>query len=252
MDLLNYAIRRLGQTLPVAALVTVLIFMLIKLLPGDPAAAILGDRASEASVRALRNQWGLDRPLWQQYAVYMQNLATGNLGQSLRYRTPVMDLLPRRTAVTFFLVVYSMILSVIIAVSLAVVGELTSGPRPNGLAWDHGRKRLLAADVQDLSARLLDQSSGQQVGRVDLPGRPRWCVYDREGDRFLVNIRDPALVALLSADPFALAGTWPVSAAGPHGLDLDAKGGRAFVACDDGTVEVLDLASGGTVAGCGV
>jgi len=133
MDLLNYAIRRLGQTLPVAVLVTVLIFMLIKLLPGDPAAAILGDRASEASVRALRSQWGLDRPLWQQYAVYMQNLATGHLGQSLRYRTPVIDLLPRRTTVTFFLVVYSMVLSVIIALSLAVVAAVNRDRWPDHL-----------------------------------------------------------------------------------------------------------------------
>jgi peptide/nickel transport system permease protein len=133
MDLLNYAIRRLGQTLPVAVLVTVLIFLLIKILPGDPAAAILGDRASEDSVRALRTQWGLDRPLWQQYAVYMQNLATGNLGQSLRYRTPVADLLPRRATVTFFLVVYSMILSVILAVSLAVVAAVNRDRWPDHL-----------------------------------------------------------------------------------------------------------------------
>ncbi len=131
MDLLNYALRRLGQTLPVAVLVTVLIFMLIKLLPGDPAAAILGDRASEASVQALRSQWGLDRPLWRQYAVYMQNLATGNLGQSLRYRTPVVDLLPRRTTVTFFLVIYSMLLSVIMAVSLAVVAAVNRDRWPD-------------------------------------------------------------------------------------------------------------------------
>ena len=133
MDLLNYAIRRLGQTLPVAALVTVLIFLLIKLLPGDPAAAILGDRASEASVQALRSQWGLDRPLWQQYSVYMQNLATGNLGQSLRYRTPVIDLLPRRGTVTFFLVIYSMFLSVIMAVSLAVVAAINRNRWPDHL-----------------------------------------------------------------------------------------------------------------------
>lgn len=133
MDLLNYAIRRLGQTVPVAVLVTVLIFLLIKLLPGDPASAILGDRASEAAVRTLRRQWGLDRPLWEQYAVYMRNLVTGNLGQSLRYRTPVMDLLPRRTAVTFFLVVYSMILSVIIAVSLAVVAAVNRDRWPDHL-----------------------------------------------------------------------------------------------------------------------
>jgi peptide/nickel transport system permease protein len=121
VPLASYALRRIGQTLPVALLVTVLIFLLIKLLPGDPAAAILGERASDAAIRALHQQWGLDRPLWQQYAVYMRNLATGDLGQSLRYRTPVMDLLPRRMGVTTFLVVYSLALAVAIAVPLAVV-----------------------------------------------------------------------------------------------------------------------------------
>jgi peptide/nickel transport system permease protein len=119
--LLNYALKRIGQTLPVALLVTVLIFLLIKLIPGDPATAILGDRASDASVQALHRQWGLDRPLWEQYTVYMRNLLTGDLGQSLRYRTPVKQLLPRRVTVTLFLVTYSMILSVLIAVPLALV-----------------------------------------------------------------------------------------------------------------------------------
>ncbi|HTD48521.1 MAG TPA: ABC transporter permease [bacterium] len=121
MDPLNYAARRIGQTLPVALLVTLLIFLLIKLLPGDPATAILGERASDAAVRALHQQWGLDRPLWQQYATYMRNLFTGNLGQSLRYRTPVVELLPHRMTVTLFLVLYSMLLSVLIAVPLAIV-----------------------------------------------------------------------------------------------------------------------------------
>ncbi|MBI4010825.1 MAG: ABC transporter permease [Candidatus Rokubacteria bacterium] len=119
--MLRYAGRRLGQTLPVALLVTALIFLLIKLLPGDPAAAILGERASDEAIRALHRQWGLDRPLWQQYGVYMGNLLTGDLGDSLRYRTPVTDLLPRRAAVTLFLVVYSLLLSVALAVPLAVV-----------------------------------------------------------------------------------------------------------------------------------
>lgn len=121
MPLLNYAVRRVGQTVPVALLVTVLIFLLINLLPGDPASAILGERASDEAVRALHRQWGLDRPLLVQYGIYMRNLATGNLGQSLRYRTPVLDLLPRRLAVTLFLVVYSLVLSIVIAVPLAIV-----------------------------------------------------------------------------------------------------------------------------------
>ncbi len=137
---------------------------------------------------------------------------------------------------------------VIDAASLALLGVLASGPRPNGLAWDHRRRRLLAADVQDSSARLLDPSTGEQVGQVSLPGRPRWCVYEQERDRFLVNIREPAHVALLSAEPFALTGRWQVSAAGPHGLDLDVETGRAFVACDAGAVLALDLATGRELA----
>lgn len=133
MALLTYAAKRVGQTLPVALFVTVLIFLLIKLLPGDPASTILGDRASDAAVRALHQQWGLDRPLWQQYTTYMHNLATGNLGQSLRYRTPVVDLLPRRMGVTLFLVIYSMLLSVMIAVPLAIIAAANRDRWPDQL-----------------------------------------------------------------------------------------------------------------------
>jgi DNA-binding beta-propeller fold protein YncE len=139
---------------------------------------------------------------------------------------------------------------VIDAASLALVGELTSGPRPNGVAWDGRRRRLLTADVQDSSARLLDIWTGENVGQVDLPGRPRWCVYDPERDRFLVNIRDPACIALLTAEPLALSGRWPASAAGPHGLDLDVETGRAFVACDAGMALALDLANGRELGAC--
>src|SRR4029450_3318148 len=133
VSLLRYAVRRIGQTLPVALLVTVLIFLLIKLLPGDPATAILGDRASVQAVQALHKQWGLDRPLPVQYAVYMRKLVTGDLGQSLRYRTPVMELLPRRAGVTAFLVVYSLALSVLIAVPLALVAATNRDSWPDQL-----------------------------------------------------------------------------------------------------------------------
>ncbi len=131
MQLFNYAIKRIGQTLPVALFVTVLIFLLIKLIPGDPAAAILGERASDEAVQALHRQWGLDRPLWQQYGVYMRNLLSGNLGQSLRYRTPVADLLPHRMGVTLFLVTYSMVLSIVIAVPLAIIAAVNRDRWPD-------------------------------------------------------------------------------------------------------------------------
>jgi DNA-binding beta-propeller fold protein YncE len=130
------------------------------------------------------------------------------------------------------------------------LGEITVGPRPNGLAWDTVHKRLLVADVQEHQARLLaplDSSSDMSqlpAQVISLPGRPRWCVYDRARSRFLVNIREPACVAILSADTGTMLAPWHVSAAGPHGLELDADGGRAFVACDAGVVVALGLDDG--------
>jgi DNA-binding beta-propeller fold protein YncE len=128
--------------------------------------------------------------------------------------------------------------------------EIAVGPRPNGLAWDMNRKRLLVADVQENQALLLApvgatwDSSWSTYRAVPLPGRPRWSVYDAPRSRFLVNIREPACVAVLSAVSGEQVARWPVSAAGPHGLDLDGDGGRAFVACDAGVVVALNLEDG--------
>jgi YVTN family beta-propeller protein len=138
---------------------------------------------------------------------------------------------------------------VIDAGSLAVVAELTTGPRPNGLAWNGRRGILLVADVEDFRGRMLSPGSGDLVGQVDLPGRPRWCVYDADADRFLINIREPACVAVVAGERPRLVDRWAVSSAGPHGLDLDVAGGRAFVAGDGGAVSVLDLSTG-REAGC--
>lgn len=139
-------------------------------------------------------------------------------------------------------------LLVIDAHGLHVLREIEIGLRPNGLAWDPQGKRVLVADVQDNQARLVDPQAGQIVATLDLPGRPRWCVYHAATHAFLVNIRKPAEVVLLSADPLAQIGAFPVSAAGPHGLDLDQEGSRAFIACDSGQVVILDLTAGQEVA----
>ncbi len=133
---------------------------------------------------------------------------------------------------------------------LVPIKEIAVGPKPNGLAWDRGRGQLLVADVDasDQAARLIRASSAEVIVRTPLPGRPRWCVYDEAADRFLVNVRDPSSVVNLSAASGELVGSWPISAAGPHGLDLDRAGRRAFIACDGGRVIVVDLTSGEEVA----
>lgn len=133
---------------------------------------------------------------------------------------------------------------VIGAESALVMAEIHVGPRPNGLAWDLRRKQLLVADVEDFRARLVDHAQHRVLRDAALPGRPRWCVYDRLHDRFLVNIREPACVVVLAAESLEERHRWPISGAGPHGLDVDVDRGLAFVACDAGVVSIVDLATG--------
>jgi peptide/nickel transport system permease protein len=119
VDRLGYALRRLAQLVPVAFGVTTVTFLLVRLIPGDPAVAILGTRATPRLVAQLHHQWGLDRSLPEQYWLYLQRLAHGDLGDSLIYRVPVRELLVERLPVTLWLLAYSTLLAMLIAVPLA-------------------------------------------------------------------------------------------------------------------------------------
>ncbi|MBC7391701.1 MAG: ABC transporter permease, partial [Variovorax sp.] len=77
---MGYILRRLLATLPVMAVVAVVVFLLIHLSPGDPAALIAGDLATGEDIEKLRTALGLDQPLWQQFALWLGRLATGDLG----------------------------------------------------------------------------------------------------------------------------------------------------------------------------
>jgi DNA-binding beta-propeller fold protein YncE len=148
---------------------------------------------------------------------------------------------------------------VIDPISQVLIREITSiGSKPNGLAWDTRRRHLLVTDVQDFKARLIDTSSGYTLSTAELPGRPRWCVYDYNRDRFLINIRDPPSVFMLASvketdgsgveeSILQSVGSIPVSSIGPHGLDIDNESDQAFVACDSGEVVVLDLKKENTI-----
>jgi DNA-binding beta-propeller fold protein YncE len=125
--------------------------------------------------------------------------------------------------------------------SFELRNEVVVGPKPNGLAFDPTRGHVLVADVEDYRARLIDPVTGTTLASVELPGRPRWCVYDRARDRFLVNIREPACVVALAGGTAAMQVAIGISAAGPHGLDIDHGADRAYVACDSGEVVVVDL-----------
>ena len=85
----TYLLRRLLLMLPVAFLVTVGVFMLIHLTPGDPALIMLGEDRTPEAIAAIHHQLGLDQPLYVQYLIWIGNLAHGDLGRSITTHQPV-------------------------------------------------------------------------------------------------------------------------------------------------------------------
>jgi peptide/nickel transport system permease protein len=106
---------------PIALGVTILVFFLIHLVPGDPARTILGNQATDARVAALRHSWGLDRPLPAQYEKFMGRIVQGDLGDSLFYGVSAGRLVVDRLPVTLWLIGYGALLSILIAVPLAAL-----------------------------------------------------------------------------------------------------------------------------------
>ena len=123
----GYILRRLVYMVPVLFLITLFIFFLVRFVPGDPAAIMLGTRASEENIADLRAYLRLDEPYWVQYGVFMRNLANGDLGDSIRQRRPVTDILVERLPPTLFLVAFAGVLSVLISAPLAAVAALNQG-----------------------------------------------------------------------------------------------------------------------------
>jgi DNA-binding beta-propeller fold protein YncE len=131
------------------------------------------------------------------------------------------------------------------------LAKVKVGIGPNGLAYDPDRRLLLVANVGDaarsgsFTLSLVDVGARTLVADVRVPGRTRWAIFHRERGRFYVNIADPAEIVIVdSGDPIRVAGSFPVPAVGPHGLDLDPATGRLFCACDGQTLAVIDAGSG--------
>lgn len=117
----SYVGRRVLQAVGVVAGVVVVTFLLLHLIPGDPAQSMLGNRATPEAVAALRQQWGLDRPLWTQFGSFLARLFTrGDTGNSLFYQVPSRELIFPRIGVTLELVFLAGVLCVLITVPLAL------------------------------------------------------------------------------------------------------------------------------------
>jgi len=124
MDRGAYIVGRLLQMVPVLAVLAVLVFMMIRLIPGDPAVTLLGVEATADKVQALRQHLGLDQPLPVQFWLYVSGLAHGDLGSSFIVRVPVLQLVQERLPLTLFLVAYAMTLAVVLTFPLALLAAL--------------------------------------------------------------------------------------------------------------------------------
>jgi peptide/nickel transport system permease protein len=121
MSLWRYTARRVLALVPVALGVTFLTFMLVHLIPGDPALTILGNKATPAKIALLHHEWGLDKPLPAQYVKYLGRVLQGDLGVSLFYGTNVTTLVWQKVGVTMFLIGFGGVLSMLLAVPLALL-----------------------------------------------------------------------------------------------------------------------------------
>ncbi|MCC6704051.1 MAG: ABC transporter permease [Thermomicrobiales bacterium] len=128
----RFIIKRLLLAIPTLFAVLTIIFLLMRVVPGDPAYAVLGDYASEEAVTALREQMGIDKPIWRQYLTYMGGILRGDLGDSLITRQPAWDQI--RTVLPYSLQLTGA--AILIALSLGIpFGVITAVKRNTGIDY---------------------------------------------------------------------------------------------------------------------
>lgn len=117
----QYIIRRILVSIPVIIAVVVLVFLIARVLPGDPCVAALGERATRAACQAFMERNGLNEPLPVQLWVYAQQILAGDLGDSIRFRIPVTDLIIQRLPTTIELSFYALLFAVSVGIPLGVI-----------------------------------------------------------------------------------------------------------------------------------
>jgi peptide/nickel transport system permease protein len=123
----SYIVRRILATIPVMAVVAVFVFALLHLSPGDPAAIIAGDTATEADIAGIRAKLGLDEPIWVQFGTWVWGLMHGDLGISIFTNLPVSKLIQQRVEPTIALTISTLIVSVAAAIPMGVLAAWRAG-----------------------------------------------------------------------------------------------------------------------------
>ena len=122
-----FLVKRIAATIPVRLIVAVLVFLLLRLTPGDPAAIMAGDAASTENIARIREDLGLSKPLIVQFGIWFGQLLQGNLGQSYFYKMQVSTLIGQRIEPTLALSFFTIVIAVLVAVPLGVLAAWKQG-----------------------------------------------------------------------------------------------------------------------------
>ena len=163
--MIGYIIRRLLMIVPVMGIVTLIVFILSRVGPGDPAAIMLGTSASPDTLAALRQELGLDQPLPVRYVLWLGGVLTGDLGTSYTYGVPVAGLIAERTAGRVWGTVAAAVAGEVVLMTLGVAF----------LAWLIGVESavtygLVPFVLGDLLKIVLAVAVARGIGRLSLPG----------------------------------------------------------------------------------
>ncbi len=131
--MLKFVVRRLILLIPILFGLSIFIFLFVHALPGDPASALLGERGSPEAVERLKEQLGLNRPVWDQYLSFIGSYASGDLGSSIRSRQPIIDEILLYFPATLELALFAMLFATAFGIPLGIISAKRRGsPVDNG------------------------------------------------------------------------------------------------------------------------
>jgi peptide/nickel transport system permease protein len=124
-----YVLKRLLGAIPTLIIASLLVFAFIHLIPGDPASVMLGDMADADEIAALRQELGLERPIWQQYLIWVGRVVQGDLGNSIFFQEPVLRVIGEGAETSAFLALFTMILIIAIGIPVGILSASFHGTR---------------------------------------------------------------------------------------------------------------------------
>lgn len=125
--MLDFIARRLIAIVPVLTVVAVLVFLMLRLTPGDPAAVIAGDNATSDQIADIRAKLGLNEPIWTQFAIWIGDVLRGNFGESFFFKKTVAELISQRIEPTLALTICTLIFAVSVSVPIGVLAAYRQG-----------------------------------------------------------------------------------------------------------------------------